>query len=189
MMRGSVAGRSEKVLIEGIISCMDLATCPFPPKCTPATEASELQTWMNALLFDFDLGGTSSDLFSATPVNLSQAPYNTITENTLQPVRQALGNTLTWRSTVVGNVLTGYIENSAGGQCIVELRPETNVPFDVTKIVGFSNIRADRDHPDDPTRNFLITAIVETNQGKVRIKLTGYSSCFPISTCVPVTND
>jgi hypothetical protein len=187
-MRATITGRSEKVAIEGLISCLDLTTCPFPPKCEPTKEAAELQTVMNSLLFDFSLGGTSQHLFSSTPVNLYEPPYKDIVEGTLSPLTETLtGTNWTWRAEITGNILTGYIEDGAGGRCLIELRPASNIPFDVTKIRGFANIRPDRKHPDDTAHNFLITAIVETNQGTARIKMTGYSACVTIGTCVPVT--
>jgi hypothetical protein len=186
-VKAGIRNRTEKVTVEGFISCVDLTTCPFPPKCEPVKDASELQTLMNALLFDFTLGGKSDDLFSADPINLNVAPYKTVVEGTLNAMRTTLtGSDWTWKSSTSGNVLSGYIEDGKGGSCLVELRPDIDVPFDVRRIIGFSNIRPNREHPDDPQKNFLITAIVETDQGKVRVKMRGYSGCFAIGTCTPV---
>lgn len=189
IMKATVAGSAEKISIEGFVSCLDLATCTFPPRCQATQEAPELQVMLNALLFDFALtSGVSDDLFSSTPINLYEYPYDSIVLGTMAPLEQNLtGTNWTWRSQVSGNVLTGFIEDGQGGSCLVELRPEVNIPFDITQIIGFTNIRPDRKHPSDPAKNFLITAIVETNQGKLRVKMRGYSGCFDIGTCTPVT--
>lgn len=188
VMRATVAGRTEKIAIEGFIGCADLTTCPFPPKCQPTKEAGELQTVMNSLLFDFTLGGNSQNLFSPTPVKLYEAPYKDIVNGTLAPLQQNLsGTNWTWRSEIAGNILTGYIEDGKGGRCLIELRPATNIPFDVKKILGFANMRPDRKHPDDPAHNFLVTAIVATNQGTARVKMSGYSACLAIGSCEQVT--
>ena len=56
--------------------------------------------------------------------------------------------------------------------------------YDFEEVVGFTNLRADVSHPDDPEHHFIVRARVNRpGLGTVEVEMPGYVSLFAISEC------
>lgn len=176
--KASVGNEGKKITVEGVTGCLDLQTCVFPPSCKITKDATDLQTLLNALVFDFEIGVDNQALVSGTNINLNNHPYKEIVSGRFSGLPKMSG----WIGDVAGNVLQGTLMGEGGTAFEIVLTKTTNA-FDFDDIVGFKDIRADRDHPTDPEHSFIITARVQTDLGIVNVNLSGHTLGIQIGHC------
>ena len=172
----------KKIKVEGIIDCLEISGCQLPPVCRNTAEAGGLQTLLNTLVFDFEVGTRNTDLGKGETIDLTTGTYS---ELLLRALPSVPPTNRRWKGTVAGNQLTGVLsgvnEQGATVQSMVQLTKQSG--FDFEDIVGFSNLRADVSHPQDPEHHFTVVAQVKTSLGNVEVAMPGYVSLFKISQC------
>ena len=178
-----VEDSGKKIRVEGMVDCLEISGCALPAVCRNTSQAGGLQTLLNTLVFDFTVGTNNTDLTESKPVDLTAGPYGELLLRALPSIPLT---DRSWKATVAGNELTGVLSGrDAQGsrvQCMVQLSKQSG--YDFEEVVGFTNLRADVSHPEDPEHHFIVRARVNRpGLGTVEVEMPGYVSLFAISEC------
>lgn len=171
----SIAGNEKKVRVEGIIECLTISGCTLPPVCELSPEATDIKTLLNTLVFDFSVGEENPDLASGAEVSLTDEPYQPLLAGTFTTVPTTVR---TWEGVAKGNLLDGVFRASGSNGNVTEymIQLTKQSGYDFGDILGFTNIRPDKDHPEGPENHFIMVARVQTELGEVSVAIPGYSS-------------
>lgn len=183
-------GGTDRVLMEGVTTCLDLKSCePDIRNCKPTATSRQLQRLLNGLLYSG--GGISAQLLSGNNVDLSAGMYRLLLNNGLySQLHQLLGSSpadlaqesLIWNSSLSGSELTANVRNASGNKCDLTINFGSANPLLVTRIFRIEP------HPQSPLH---FTAQVEIVNGSSisYAQITGSSSCLDFGVCIPVGKD
>jgi len=203
--------KDEKINIEGVSTCFQIASCDFPEQCTTAVTGIELQNLWNALLYStvkVQTGTRDPDFFKETfltqynetvddVTNIIVPPYDAMLTATLRDgLDNHLGEGINWKWKNVSNALNNEFEifnpywtESYEGQeqpkCTFRFYAEDGItPFDTKNVLFFADIRPDIDNDVDQQHYFKIKALVKNLDKVSYVKCKGYSKCFIVGDCI-----
>lgn len=180
-------------IIEGKTTCFDIDGCSFDEVCRASKEALQLQTLMNAMLYD-DPSTTSvneAKFLSTTAVNLKDQPFVSPIYQAIQPALNKAKNVMN-----VSNEYNWYWQLNSGSSNFVQIQmgidpaimdhAHCNISFtlpplhDPTDIKRFSNITPITNAPGE----FKITVLMhKSGEDPEFITVNGSMTCLNLGEC------
>ncbi|TAE87429.1 MAG: hypothetical protein EAY81_04155, partial [Bacteroidetes bacterium] len=195
---------SYQVMLEGKISCMDIANCTLAPICEPTKLAMELVNVFNILASEpdatqNDCNGTipavTPEFTSTAVVNLTSGRFlSSLTSNLKFEFDQAISPSLvnlneawSWQTNYSASnpkfmvaTIKGATGSSNLGQCDIVFNITSTTSLTLAHIKRFVHIVPD---PSNQPHGFIAKAFASDGSTHEYIEVRGSSSCFVFGTC------
>lgn len=195
---------TKQVVIQGVVSCLDIANCDLKPTCVSSSTANELLNLFNSLLVEPDASKNSCsptwptitpNFINATGVMLSNPPYQAgLTpslkyefDRAISPAYVNVNEAWYWTGNVDNSNLkkmTGVISASAisgnHGSCRITFEITSTTALNMTHVKRFAFISPD---PENQPFGFIAKALASDGSTTEYITIKGTSSCFAMGKC------
>jgi RHS repeat-associated protein len=209
---GFKASQTKQVLIEGYISCLDIANCTFEPTCEPSKIAGDMLNLFNVLTMEPDqslcippmapqvtskfLTGYSDSVALTGTLN----PYRPYAGSMTPSLSYALDLAITpsivnvnepwqWKSYLSQgnpNVMIAMLYSAGGDSTLNGGNCTIEFKRDAPSIFNFSSIKKFTSLMPDPENlpgGFIAVVLIKNGGTTEYITLKGHSSCFDFGTC------
>ncbi len=195
---------SYQVMLEGKISCLDIANCTLAPICEPTKLAMELVNVFNILASEpdatqNDCNGTiptvTPEFTSTVKVELTSGRFlSSLTSNLKFELDQAISPSLvnlneawSWQTNYTASnpkfmvaTIKGATGSSNLGQCNIAFNITSTTSLTLAHIKRFVHIAPD---PSSRTHGFIAKAFASDGSNHEYIEVRGSSNCFVFGTC------